>query len=332
MPQERGSLSRLPSPHPPHPVPPPHSFPPSPHPPHSGMRCRGLFFSAPRDSIRRTARCRWVSSCALLALLALCTRGGLLSYRFVYSSHDAQQHRPRHAQPAEGAQAGAAAAGPWQPQGCADEEAPLGLTARRTIVSSAVGALAGPASVGAKAGAGIRTPLDDLTPTMDMDDIEAAAEPLSKFQRDVMFKHVPEEAFKGLTVNGYPWDTKAEGVYVSAISGTPLFSSATKYEADNGRANFWAPIKKADVVEALATYDAESLPLWLCRTEVVDRASLTHLGFVYDDDTTPSKKRYVVKLAAMRFVPGPAPAGDKTQVAGAAASSVVRGLTDLVAG
>ena len=40
----------------------------------------------------------------------------------------------------------------------------------------------------------------------------------------------------GSTVNGYPHDNKARGVYVGAVGGLPLFSSNTKF--DSG-----APIK-----------------------------------------------------------------------------------------
>lgn len=43
-----------------------------------------------------------------------------------------------------------------------------------------------------------------------------------------------ERPFQGKTVNGYSGNTKAEGTWVSAVSGVPLFSSDTKYDSGTG--------------------------------------------------------------------------------------------------
>ena len=59
-------------------------------------------------------------------------------------------------------------------------------------------------------------------------------------------KNVPkagtERAFTGKTVNGYGHDNKEDGVYVSAVSGLPLFDSKAKFDSGTGWPSFWAPI------------------------------------------------------------------------------------------
>lgn len=51
-----------------------------------------------------------------------------------------------------------------------------------------------------------------------------------------------ERAFTGKTVNGYGHDNKEDGVYVSAVSGLPLFDSKAKFDSGTGWPSFWAPI------------------------------------------------------------------------------------------
>lgn len=48
------------------------------------------------------------------------------------------------------------------------------------------------------------------------------------------FQAGTERPFQGKTVNGYSGNTKAEGTWVSAVSGVPLFSSDAKYDSGTG--------------------------------------------------------------------------------------------------
>ena len=52
--------------------------------------------------------------------------------------------------------------------------------------------------------------------------------------RNVALDQGTERAFTGKTVNGYSHDTKARGVWVSAIGGLPLFDSTAKFESGTG--------------------------------------------------------------------------------------------------
>jgi hypothetical protein len=51
------------------------------------------------------------------------------------------------------------------------------------------------------------------------------------WRRSVNFAAGTERAFTGKTVNGFPHDNKARGVYVGAVGGLPLFSSDTKFDS-----------------------------------------------------------------------------------------------------
>ena len=69
--------------------------------------------------------------------------------------------------------------------------------------------------------------------------------------RYVAFKAGTEPPFSGKTANGVAWNNKEKGVYVSAVSGLPLFSSDTKYESGTGWPSFWAPIDPDHVIEVM---------------------------------------------------------------------------------
>lgn len=93
------------------------------------------------------------------------------------------------------------------------------------------------------------------------------------------------------------WNHKEEGIYVDVVTGEPLFSSLDKYDSGCGWPSFTKPIAKEGV-----SYKPD-YKHGMTRTEVRSGAGNSHLGHVFDDGPGPSKKRYCINSAALRFVP-----------------------------
>ncbi len=96
--------------------------------------------------------------------------------------------------------------------------------------------------------------------------------------------------------NAY-WNEKRSGLYVDVVSGEPLFSSRDKFDSGTGWPSFTRTVDPGAVVER------EDASLFQARIEVRSALADSHLGHVFDDGPAPTRKRYCINSAALRFIP-----------------------------
>jgi peptide-methionine (R)-S-oxide reductase len=92
------------------------------------------------------------------------------------------------------------------------------------------------------------------------------------------------------------WDNHEKGIYVSAATGKPLFSSDTKFDSGTGWPSFFKPIDPKAIMIVKDSSDG------MVRDEVVERSTGLHLGHVFDDGPAPTGLRYCLDSYALKFV------------------------------
>jgi peptide-methionine (R)-S-oxide reductase len=109
---------------------------------------------------------------------------------------------------------------------------------------------------------------------------------------EIMVKRGTEAPFKN-TYNS----NKQKGIYVSAATGEPLFSSDDKYESGSG----WPSFTKA-IQEGVITVVKDN-SYGMTRDEIIETKTGLHLGHVFNDGPRDKGgKRYCMNSAALKFI------------------------------
>ncbi|MFH1145099.1 MAG: bifunctional methionine sulfoxide reductase B/A protein [Candidatus Eisenbacteria bacterium] len=131
----------------------------------------------------------------------------------------------------------------------------------------------------------------DITPWTAAE-VAAAREKLTPEEDRIAFHAATEAPFCGLYT-----ETEERGIYVSVVSGLPLFRSQSKFHSTSGWASFFEPFDPQHLIERRDSSHG------MARVEILDARSGAHLGHVFDDGPPPTGKRYCLNSAALRFIP-----------------------------
>ncbi len=128
------------------------------------------------------------------------------------------------------------------------------------------------------------------------DDKKSFKDDLKKTLTPQQYSCTQEAGTEAPFANAY-WNNHEDGIYVDVVSGEALFSSLDKYDSGTGWPSFTKPIEDNSIITK-ADHTAGAL-----RTELRSKKADSHLGHVFDDGPGPTKKRFCINSASLKFIP-----------------------------
>lgn len=128
-------------------------------------------------------------------------------------------------------------------------------------------------------------------PKLTKEEIEKLKKGLSTQQVNICFLKGTEPPFSGIYADNFD-----NGIYECAVCKTPLFYSESKFHSDSGWPSFDKPVNTKNV-----QYQQDE-SAGMRRTEILCANCGSHLGHVFDDGPTATRKRFCVNSLALNFV------------------------------
>lgn len=117
---------------------------------------------------------------------------------------------------------------------------------------------------------------------------------LTPEQYHILREKGTETPFSGKLLN-----QNSSGDFICAACGTVLFTSDSKYDSTIPGLEGWPSFADAAKSDAVELTDDNSLGMH--RTEVTCKNCGSHLGHLFDDESSPSGKHYCINSVSLDF-------------------------------
>ena len=113
--------------------------------------------------------------------------------------------------------------------------------------------------------------------------------------------HILREKGTEAPFSGKYLDHKENGMYTCAVCGVELFDSKTKYDSTTPGLIGWPSFSDVAKTGSVKLVDDNSLGMH--RTEAICANCGSHLGHLFEDESSPNGKHFCINSACLGFMP-----------------------------